>query len=273
MKPVMKWAGGKTQLLGHITSLLPKRFNHYFEPFLGGGALFLELSPGVSTVNDINPELVNVYLQIKASPEAVMAALENIDANHEDAVDAKQSYYAIRNLFNENMGTATPQQAARFIFINKHCFNGLYRVNKKGFFNVPFNNKPQGKSFVPEDIHALSERLQTVTILGGDFERAIATAREGDFVFFDPPYAPLCPMSFTDYTKEGFGYDDNVRLANLYKELSQRGVFCMLTNHNTAFIRDLYSEFSCNVVSVARNINAKASGRKGEEVIITSYVV
>ena len=273
MKPVIKWAGGKTQLLRHITSLLPKRFNHYFEPFLGGGALFLELLSKSSTVNDINPELVNMYLQIKASPEAVIAALEDVDGNHETAADAKLFYYFIRDLFNKNMGTATPQQAAMFIFLNKHCFNGLYRVNAKGFFNVPFNNKLQGKSFVPEDIYGLSERLQTATILGGDFERAIATAREGDFVFFDPPYAPLCPTSFTDYTKEGFGYDDNVRLANLYKDLSKRNVFCMLTNHDTAFIRDLYSEFSCKIVSVARNINAKASGRKGEEVIITNYAV
>ena len=273
MKPVVKWAGGKTQLLRHIDALLPASFNRYFEPFFGGGALLLKLSSRASTVNDINPELVNMYVQIKRAPEDVILALEDLDARHENAVDAKHFYYFIRNMFNESMGEHTPQQAARLIYINKHCFNGLYRVNSKGFFNVPFNNKVKGKSFVSDDIYNISEKFRTVTILLGDFEDAVSTARKGDFVFFDPPYAPLCPTSFTDYTKEGFGYDDHIRLATTYKELSGKGVYCMLTNNNTAFIQELYGDFSFTVVRVARNINADASGRKSEEVIITNYAI
>lgn len=271
MKPVIKWAGGKTQLLEHIRAMLPQNFNNYFEPFIGGGAVLFDLAPTKATVNDINSELVNMYLQIKSAPDMVVSTLSLLDEKHESVIDAKSYYYSIRELFNQELGSNTPEQAARLIYINKHCFNGLYRVNAKGLFNVPFNNKLKGDSFDATNIYQLSSYLQSVEILSGDFESALADVRCGDFVFFDSPYVPLNPTSFTDYTKEGFDYEDHVRLADLYKRLSKQGVYCMLTNHNTDLVSELYKDFHIKVVQVSRNINSKASARKGEEVIITNY--
>jgi DNA adenine methylase len=271
MKPIIKWAGGKTQLLEHIRAMMPKNYNHYFEPFLGGGAVLLNLTPNKSTVNDINTELVNMYKQIRHNPDEVIEVLSLLDAKHEIASNAKAYYYAIRELFNANLTTDTPEQAARLIYINKHCFNGLYRVNAKGLFNVPFNNKLKGDSFDEMNIRQVSSYLQNVEIVTGDFESSLEGVKSGDFVFFDSPYVPLNPTSFTDYTKEGFDYEDHLRLANLYKRLSEQGVYCMLTNHNAELVNELYKDFNIKVVQVSRNINSKASARKGEEVIITNY--
>src|SRR5699024_7314894 len=147
MKPVIKWAGGKTQLLEHITKMLPKEYNNYFEPFIGGGALLFELSNKTATINDINSELINMYIQIKEKPEEIIYYLSILDNEHEKVVDKKSYYYDIGNKFNENLETNTLEQACRLIYINKHCFNGLYRVNSRGLFNVPFNNKKSGRSF------------------------------------------------------------------------------------------------------------------------------
>lgn len=271
MKPVIKWAGGKAQLLEHIRSMQPKDYNNYYEPFLGGGAVLFGLAPQKAIVNDINPELINMYLKIKNVPNEVVSALTLLDKEHESAVDANAYYYSIRERFNQNLGSNSSEQAARLIYINKHCFNGLYRVNSKGFFNVPFNNKVKGDSFDKDNIIEISAYLNNVHILVGDFESALEAVRQGDFVFFDSPYVPLNPTSFTDYTKEGFDYEDHVRLAELYKKLSKQGVYCMLTNHNTNLVNELYKDFHIKVVQVSRNINSKASARKGEEVIITNY--
>jgi len=273
MKPIIKWAGGKTQLLEYIRAMRPKSYGHYFEPFLGGGAVLFDLIPENSTVNDINPELVNMYIQIKERPDEVLSFLAKLDLEHESALDHKQFYYSTRDSFNLNLNSETAQQAARLIYINKHCFNGLYRVNAKGYFNVPFNNKRKGDSFDEANIRAVSAFLQGVKMMRGDFEAAVKAAKPGDFVFFDSPYVPLNPTSFTDYTQEGFDYEDHVRLANLYKKLSEKGVLCMLTNHNTDLVNELYKDFNIRVVQVARNINSRATERKGEEVIITNYDV
>lgn len=273
MKPIIKWAGGKTQLLEYIRAMRPKSYSHYFEPFLGGGAVLFDLIPENSTVNDINPELVNMYIQIKERPDEVLSFLAKLDSEHESALDHKQFYYSTRDSFNLNLNSETAEQAARLIYINKHCFNGLYRVNAKGCFNVPFNNKRKGDSFDEANIRAVSAFLQGVKMMRGDFEAAVKDAKRGDFVFFDSPYVPLNPTSFTDYTQEGFDYEDHVRLAKLYKKLSEKGVLCMLTNHNTDLVNELYKDFNIRVVQVARNINSRATERKGEEVIITNYDV
>lgn len=273
MKPVVKWAGGKAQVLKYIREMLPPGFRRYFEPFLGGGAVLFDLQPQVATVNDINPELVNMYAQVRSEAGAVIRYLEELDAHHESADDARTFYYSVRKQFNSNLGSGTAEQAARLIYINKHCFNGLFRVNSRGHFNVPFNNRRKGDSFQKENIQEMSVYLQKVTLMNGDFEDALCTVEKGDFVFFDSPYAPLNPTSFTDYTKEGFIYEDHVRLAEVYKKLSAQGVFCMLTNHNTDLVRTLYADFSMRVIQVARPINSRANARKGEEVIITNYVL
>lgn len=273
MKPILKWAGGKTQLLKYVREMLPSAWNRYFEPFLGGGAVLLDLAPQGATVNDINPELVNMYRQVQGDVDAVVACLKELDAQHESAADAKKFYYSIRNLFNEQLGSNSTAQAARLIYINKHCFNGLFRVNAGGCFNVPFNNRRKGDSFCEENMRAMSRYLAQVHILHGDFEEALRAAKKGDFVFLDSPYVPVNPTSFTDYAKEGFDYEDHVRLAEVYKRLSAQGVHCMLTNHNTELVRELYGDFLLRVVPVARNINSNGSDRKGEEVIIINYDV
>ncbi|MCF0233301.1 MAG: Dam family site-specific DNA-(adenine-N6)-methyltransferase, partial [Enterococcus sp.] len=162
------------------------------------------------------------------------------------------------------------ETAALFIFLNKHCFNGLYRVNSKGLFNVPFNGSIR-PSFNPENIYAIHSFLQNVEISNLDFEEAVSSAKEEDFVFFDSPYAPLNPTSFESYTKEGFAIEDHERLAELFTSLSKQGVHCMLTNHNTELIRSLYKDFNIETVQVKRMINCKSAKRTGEEVIVRNY--
>ena len=268
--PFIKWAGGKRQLLGQICAKLPDKYNTYYEPFVGGGAVVFALCPERAVINDINGSLVNLYRQIKLSPEAIIDAVEQLDGEAE--TDRKVFYYAKRAAYNEKMmkGEYDVELAALFLYINKHCFNGLYRVNEKGLFNVPFNNS-KAKSCSPENIREVSEYLQNVTILQGDFEESCRDAEQGDFVFFDSPYAPLNPSSFESYTKEGFDVESHERLARLFRELTERGCSCMLTNHNTVFINELYEGFTKEVVQVKRNINSDASKRVGEEIIITNY--
>lgn len=276
MKPIVKWVGEKTQLLPQIRERLPINFNKYdhqkyYEPFLGGGAVLLDLNPTTAAVNDINPELINMYIQIRDNVEEVIQFLEVLDSNHESWADPKEYYYWIRKSFNEERGINSVDQAARLIYLNKHCFNGLYRVNSKGEFNVPFNGKKTGRSFDLDHLRELSTRLKSVDIKCGDYVDAVKDAGPGDFIFFDSPYAPLNPTSFVDYTKEGFDYEDHVTLAALFKILTSRGCYCMLTNHDTPLIRELYKDYKIEVVDVRRSINRNGSDRTGKEVIITNY--
>ena len=188
--------------------------------------------------------------------------------------DGKKYYYSLREHYNDKLMKAEydVELAALFVFINKHCFNGLYRVNGKGLFNVPYNNSRRA-SVDEEVIMATSKYLQGVTIIDGDFEFACKDAMKEDFIFLDSPYAPLNPTSFESYTKEGFDIESHKRLAKLYDELTDRGCYCMLTNHNTDLINELYGNkgYKIDVVSVKRMINSDASNRVGEEVIICNY--
>jgi DNA adenine methylase len=202
--------------------------------------------------------------------EQVIEYLNYLDGMHEKAADPKQFYYDVRAVFNK-VHMKSPEQAARFIYLNKHCFNGLYRVNSKGEFNVPFNGKLTGGSFDAEHLREVSKQIHDVMFMLGDFEDCVHTAEAGDFCFIDSPYAPLTATSFTDYTKEGFEYQDHVRLAQVFKELSDKGVYCMLTNHDTPLIRELYKDYNIKVVDVRRSINRNGDNRKGKEVIITNY--
>ena len=271
MKPIIKWVGGKTQLLPQIKERLPEKFNTYYEPFCGGAAVLLDINPTKAVLNDINPELINMYQMIKDQVEDVILCLQCLDNEHEVSSDPAAYYYKVRNDFNWNLGMKRPPQAARFIYLNKHCFNGLYRVNKKGEFNVPFNGKLSGWSADPDHLRELSSRLQSVHISCGDYVDAVKDAGKEDFVFFDSPYAPITPTSFTDYTKEGFDYEDHVTLAALFKVLSNRGCYCMLTNHDTPLIRELYKDYKIETVDVRRSINRNGNDRTGTEVIITNY--
>lgn len=270
--PFVKWAGGKRQLLPQIKERMPEQFNNYYEPFVGGGAVTFELLPENAVVNDINKSLVNAYRQICDAPDEFLEAINKLD--NEMWEDGKAYYYSLRELYNDKMMKSEydVELAALFVFINKHCFNGLYRVNGKGLFNVPYNNSRKA-SVDEKAIREISEYLKKVTILEGDFEAAVESAMEGDFVFIDSPYAPLNPTSFESYTKEGFDIESHKRLADLFDELTARGCYCMLTNHNTELINELYGNkgYRIDVVSVKRMINSDASNRVGEEVIICNY--
>ena len=270
--PFVKWAGGKRQLLDEIQQRLPESYHNYYEPFVGGGAVLLNLNPHAAAINDINTSLINAYCQIRDNSESLMHQLDILDTEQSSSSDPKTYYYNVRNRYNSKLmsNEYNTETAAMFIYINKHCFNGLYRVNAKGLFNVPYNNSNQA-SYTPENIISLSEILSNITITNDDFEPACATAKAGDFIFFDSPYVPLKADTFEAYTKEGFSKDEHVRLSRLFQELTKRGCYCMLTNHDTPFIRELYKGFKIDTVAVRRAINSNASKRTGTEVIITNY--
>ena len=270
--PFVKWAGGKRQLITQIRERMPEKYNDYYEPFVGGGAVIFALLPANALINDINKALINTYRTICNEPDAFLKEVNRLDNDMWE--DGKKYYYTIREHYNDKLMRSEydVELAALFVFINKHCFNGLYRVNGKGLFNVPYNNSRRVS--VDEDvIIATSEYLRGVTIIDGDFEQACKNAKKGDFVFIDSPYAPLNPTSFESYTKEGFDIESHKRLAKLYDELTARGCYCMLTNHNTELINELYGnkDYKIDVVSVKRMINSDASNRVGEEVIICNY--
>lgn len=270
--PFVKWAGGKRQLIDRISERMPQEFNDYYEPFIGGGAVLFELQPENAVINDINASLINTYRVVANKPKEFIDCVQKFDEAMGE--DGKTYYYCLRERYNNKLLNEEfdIELAALFVFINKHCFNGLYRVNGKGAFNVPYNNSKK-KSIDVQSIMAVSEYLKKVTVMLGDFEVACQNAKQGDFVFLDSPYAPLNPTSFEAYTKEGFALESHERLAKLFDELTQRGCYCMLTNHNTELINRLYGNkgYRIDVVDVKRMINSDASKRTGEEVIICNY--
>lgn len=268
--PFVKWAGGKRQLLPYIKNKMPQNYKNYFEPFIGGGAVLFGIMPENAIINDINRALINTYKYVRDMPQELIEKIIILDKYND--IQGKDFFYKQRELFNNKLikEEYDLELASLFIYLNKHCFNGLYRVNSKGLFNVPYNNS-KAQSFDDKNILAVSRYLKNITILEGDFELACKEATKGDFLFFDSPYAPLKDTSFEAYTKEGFDLESHKRLANLFKNLTQKGCFCMLTNHYTVFIEELYSEYNQEIVKVRRSINANASDRKGIEVIITNY--
>ena len=272
VSPFVKWAGGKRQLLAQIRERMPREYNRYYEPFIGGGAVVFDLLPENALINDINEALINAYVQIRENVDSFLDNINRIDSAIGE--DGKAYYYSMRNLYNMKLEKKEYdiELAALFVFLNKHCFNGLYRVNSKGLFNVPYNNSKR-VSYDEESIRMTSDYLKRVTITTGDFEDACRNAGRGDFVFLDSPYAPLNPTSFESYTKEGFTLESHERLARLYDELTERGCYCMLTNHNTELIEQLYGNkgYTISVVNVKRMINSDANNRKGQEVIICNY--
>ena len=276
MQPFVKWAGGKRQLLPEIKKRFPKSYNNYYEPFIGGGALLLELARTPSIISDNNSVLIDAYKTIRDSPSNLMEQLDIIQTEHNSLGDkdkVKKFYYSKREEFNRIIFSKDNilRKTTLFIYLNKACFNGLYRVNSKGLFNVPSNQKTNIKLYDTDNIIQISHFLKKVKIYNQDFEITAREAKKGDLVFFDSPYAPLNPQSFDSYTKEGFSIEEHIRLAELYKSLSKKGVFCILTNHNTEFIRELYQDFTIEEVNVKRMINSDSKNRVGKEVIITNY--
>lgn len=275
MKPFVKWVGGKRQLLPKIEMMIPASYNTYYEPFVGGGALLFDTAPEKAFIGDVNATLIGTYKSIRDNKEALIQMLDTLTASHESSQDKKAFYNQMRKRYNNEVlkNPESLEVCALFIYLNKTCFNGLYRVNSKGLFNVPFNNRGKLNLYDDSNLDDIAEYLNHVVILNGDFEETCKTAKKGDFVFFDSPYAPLKPESFEAYTKEGFSLENHERLARLFKELTDKGVYCMLTNHNTELINELYKEYNKKTVQVKRMINSDASKRTGEEVIITNYPV
>ena len=272
ISPAIKWAGGKTQLLNIITENLPDSYNNYYEPFIGGGAVLLSIKPEKALINDINEQLINLYIQIRDSVDDVLNKINNLDS----VPCTKEFYYSIREQYNQKIlsGEKDAQAAALMIWLNKHCFNGLYRVNSKGLFNVPFNNRVKGKSVDESNIRAISDYLNQakVNITCMDFEEACTTVSAGDFVYFDSPYVPESETAyFTDYAKGGFSLEDHKRLSKLFKCLDEKGAKIMLSNNDVPLVRELYEGYKIQSFAVKRMINRNANKRTGKEVLITNY--
>ena len=272
-KPFVKWAGGKRQIIDELKKYIPDEFNTYYEPFIGGGALLFELAPKKAVINDSNAELMNVYqvLCYDSKFKKMCRVLNNYEANH-----SEEFFYEIRNK-DKNKNTfnrlSDYTRAARTIYLNKACFNGLYRVNSKNEFNVPFGKKSKVNTYDGNNLIIVSNYLtmNDIKILNKDFEEVLKDAKKGDFVYFDPPYDSDNNI-FTSYTEEGFGKDEQRRLAKVFKELDQKGVYVMLSNHNTTLINELYKDYHIHVIEAKRNINSNGKKRgKVEEVIITNF--
>ena len=272
-KPFVKWAGGKRQIIDKLKKYIPEEYNTYYEPFVGGGALLFELAPKKAVINDFNDELMNVYECLKDSEKFEKMCKE---LNHHEAEHSEEYYYKIRNLDRDRHKynkLADYKKAARTIYLNKACFNGLYRVNSKNEFNVPFGKKEHVNTYEGQNLGIICGYLNfnDVKILSTDFEEAVKDATAGDFIYFDPPYDSDKNI-FTSYTNEGFGKEEQERLANVFKELDERGCYVMLSNHNTKLINELYKGYNIHVIEAKRNINSNGKKRgKVEEVIITNY--
>lgn len=274
MHPFVKWAGGKKQLLDKLHTRAPKSFGTYYEPFIGGGAMLFCLRPDSACISDVNEQLVNTYLWLQKDAEAVLRAVNRLDAASCD----KAYYLALRERYNAKISAheLDAECAALMIWINKHCFNGLYRVNRKGLFNVPYNNKQTGRSIDEANLMSIGRFLSenNVEIRCQDFETACTSVKKGDFVYFDSPYLPVSATAgFTDYTKDGFSMKDHARLAELYKRLDSIGAKVMLSNHDVGLVYELYDGFRIEKVDVLRKINSDAEKRTGREVIVTNYEV
>ena len=266
-KPPIKWVGGKTQLLPQIQPLLPKRIGTYYEPFIGGGAVFWSLADRLRAtprvINDRNTELINCYKVIRDFPEDLMQRLTQTEQWYAESPQAV--YATIRNSDALHGGSwADPVgRAARFILLNKAGFNGLYRVNRAGKFNVPWGKKLTVKTFDRANILACSAALAgTVSITNGDYWDAVQPAQENDLVYFDPPYVPASPTaSFTSYTASGFGEAEQRQLGGHFRLLYNRGVNCILSNSDTPLVREIYQGFEMTPVQARRAINCKGDAR------------
>jgi DNA adenine methylase len=269
-QPFLKWAGGKRQLLPEIRKYIPKKINTYYEPFIGAGAVFFDIQPKRAVINDVNTELVNVYECIKNHADELIDDLKK----HEND---SEYFYSIRDLDRQpEYKKLTPiERASRIIYLNKTCYNGLFRVNSQGQFNVPFGKYKNPQIVNEIVIKAVHNYLSSseVKITNSDFEMVLETAKKGDFVYFDPPYDPVSDTSsFTGYSLDGFSKDDQKRLKYVFVELDKRGCKVLLSNSATDFIKDLYEGFHIEIVSASRNINANASGRgKIDEVLVRNY--
>ena len=261
-KPILKWAGGKPQMLNDLLPKVPSSYGRYIEPFFGGGAMFFALQPENAIIADSNPELINMYRQVASNVDEVIQYLKKYE-------NTSEMFYTVR----EQEWTQLPkaEAAARTIFLNRTCFNGLYRVNKQGKFNVPYGKYANPKICDEDGLKAASEALKKAEILCGDYLLVLDHyAQPGDFVFLDPPYLPISEYAdFKRYTKEQFYEEDHIELAKIIMRLQERGCHIILTNSNHPLVHELYAPFTIDVIQTKRHISCNGSTRKGEDVIVT----
>lgn len=270
--PMIKWVGGKSQLLVELRKRMPEYTGTYVEPFFGGGSLFFNVQPADAILNDVNPMLMNLYLTIRDNKDELVDSLTCYESEYNtlSSVNAKKDfYYQNRTEFNARgfETDLTVDDAARFVFLNKTNFNGLYRENADGNYNAAFGWKGSIRLFDEANLVNCSAALKNVDITNDDFENACKGLSAGDFVYFDPPYY----STFDGFQKGGFSVVDHLRLHNLFQRLTESGVHCMLSNSNTDFIKNLYAGYNIEIVPVKRNINRNGNARHGEELIITNY--
>ena len=269
--PFVKWVGGKRQLLNEIEKHIPEQFSKYYEPFIGGGAVLFHVRPKNAIINDSNEELVNLYNVIKESPEELIEDLKK----HKNE---EKYFYEVRGIDREKekyLELSNIQRASRIIFLNKTCYNGLFRVNSSGEFNSPFGRYKNPNIVNDVTIRAVGNYLSKndIQILNTDYEKSLSKIRKGAFVYFDPPYDPISDSSsFTGYTKNGFDRTEQERLKKVCDKLNDKGVNFLLSNSSTEFIRDLYKDYNIFSIKAKRAINSKGNGR-GEttEVLVKNY--
>lgn len=266
--PIVKWVGGKRQLMFELLKNMPQNYNRYFEPFIGGGALFFELQPDNAYISDMNDELINMYQVVRDNVDELITDLQKHDIS-------KEYFMEIRNIdrTNDYRNWSDVQKASRFIYLNRTCFNGMYRVNSKGEFNVPFGHYKNPRIVDENNLINCSNLLQRTEIRHADFSEILTKVQKDDFVYFDPPYVPLSETSsFTSYTKDGFDIDMQFKLRDVCDELDSMGVKFMLSNSDTKLVNELYENYKIKKVFASRQINANADGRgKITEVLVRNY--
>jgi len=266
---IVKWAGGKRQLLSQLEPMFPKQFKKYHEPFVGAGSVMFYLTQTRKIkkifISDVNEELINVYEVVRDNVDELIEILKKYQKKH-----SKEVYYATRG---EDPGLMSDlSRAARFIYLNRTCFNGLYRVNASGKFNVPIGSYKNPGICQEETLRSISKLLAEVEVKNQSFEKVLNDAGAGDFVYLDPPYYPLKKSSFTTYAKDKFLDEEQKQLFKTFKKLDKKGCLVMHSNSDTQFIKDLYSDYNIQFVDARRSINSKSSGRgKIKEVVITNY--
>lgn len=272
LTPILKWVGGKRQLLDDIIPLIPKKMTTYVEPFLGGGAVLFALRPKKAIINDYNEELINVYNVVKKNPHKLLGILERHELNN-----SEEYFYEVRSWDRDKdyISLSNYEKAGRIIYLNKTCYNGLFRVNQAGQFNSPYGRYKNPNIVNRPVILAMNNYFNSneIKIMSGDYKEALQDLRRGAFVYFDPPYLPISnSSSFTGYTDGGFSLDDQIELRDICRDLNERGIKFMLSNSDHEMIRELYNEFIVETVKARRAINSKGN-KRGEinEVLVRNY--
>lgn len=269
----LKWVGGKRRISEQIVSHFPQVYGSYFEPFLGGASVFFRTKPIKANLSDLNSSLINYYTQLRDSPEALLTSAQKLEArfnNLSDQDQRKSFYYEERKKYNNKSGANSLNDATTFIFLNKTAFNGLYRENAKGEFNVPFNNSKTLKLLDPAQVALNSEILRGASLQSCGFTEAVQSAVAGDLVYFDPPYVPLSSTAaFTDYTKSSFGKQEQEDLRDLAVSLRSKGVHVVLSNSFSPIVKQLYKGFDLRQLKINRLVAADSSSR-GE---ISEYLI